>query len=78
MLYRNNTLWVQNVLCVPNALGNLSNKLFKHLLYSAPPKDASKPMGATLEIQRSERVEQLERQLAMAQVNAVVSEAEVL
>jgi len=69
LLYRNNIMYVQHLLCVPKFIGRICDKLLRSVFYSAKPTESTAYMGATLELQRSQRIEQLERQLAWTQLN---------
>jgi hypothetical protein len=67
LLYKNDMLLVQSWLKVPRPLGNLAGLAVGHLFATPPPKDLNTPIGATLELQRLHRIEQLEQQTLWAQ-----------
>lgn len=69
LIYRNNMLWVQKYLFFPHALGSLCNSALGSIFSTPPPAELNTRMGATLEIQRSVHMEQLERQLIWGQLN---------
>jgi len=64
-MYRFNVFKIQSLVRVPNCLSRTTNFLFSWLLKSSPPRDNAVPMGATLDIQRQLRVEQLEQQMML-------------
>lgn len=68
LLYRENFLFVRDLVVVPSWLGYLASRLLGWLVRSPPPTDTSVPMGATLEIQRQQQMEALEQQLIWAQL----------
>jgi hypothetical protein len=54
---------------VPKPIARICNTLFGQLLSSPKPNDLSRPIGATLEIQRQQQVELLEQQMAWSQLH---------
>ncbi|XP_038075387.1 ubiquitin-associated domain-containing protein 2-like [Patiria miniata] len=67
LLYRLNVLYLQSWLRIPNPLARLSAALLGPLLRSSPPREGPLPMGATLELQRQQRMELMEQRMIMAQ-----------
>lgn len=63
LMYKNDILMLQSWLRVPQAIGNLTNSTLGRLLQTPSPPDLQKPMGATIEIQRTLYMEQMEQQL---------------
>lgn len=62
ILWKVNFLKIQSFK-VPKFIANIFGCTVQKLLDSSPPKDFMKPIGATIEIQRQERIEQLEQQM---------------
>lgn len=67
ILYRTNLLYIKSWMRVPKILSSLCHKTLGWLLSSRPPREGAVPMGATLEIQRQQRMELLEQRMLMAQ-----------
>lgn len=69
ILYQANVLWVQRVLAVPGWLGRMGGLLLEPLLEgSEPTQEAPLGMGATLDIQRQQRMDILDQQLMLSQL----------
>lgn len=68
LLYRANVCKVHSILRIPAFVSLLIDKTLGPLVTSAAPKDEVPPYGATLELQRQQHIEQLEQQLAWAQL----------
>ena len=68
LLYHNHVLWVDQWLQVPSVVASVTHKLVGGVFATAPPPNLNQPMGATLEIQRAQHIEQLEQQMAWAQL----------
>ncbi|KAK2191468.1 hypothetical protein NP493_53g19024 [Ridgeia piscesae] len=68
LFYRSNLYKIQSILRIPSFISSLINKILGSLVASAVPKDEVPPMGATLELQRQQHIEQLEQQMAWAQL----------
>ncbi|XP_054655428.1 ubiquitin-associated domain-containing protein 2 [Dunckerocampus dactyliophorus] len=69
-LYHANILWVQKLLFVPAWLCFVARYLLEPIFSSSPPtSEAPLGMGATLDIQRQQRMDQLDQQLLLAQFN---------
>ena len=68
LLYRSNLYKIQSILQIPSFITSLVNKILGPLVASTVPKDEVPPMGATLELQRQQHIEQLEQQMAWAQL----------
>jgi len=68
LVYKNDMLLIQSWLKVPRPLGNFAGLTVGHLFTSPAPKDLNTPIGATLELQRLHRIEQLEQQSLWAQL----------
>ena len=62
-MYRWNFLRVQQWLVIPSWIARLSEVTLGRLLASSSPTEG--PMGATLDIQRQEQMEQLEQQMLL-------------
>ncbi|XP_022096642.1 ubiquitin-associated domain-containing protein 2-like [Acanthaster planci] len=67
LLYRLNFLHLRSWLRIPTPLTRLSAALLGPLLRSPPPREGPVPMGATLEIQRQQRMELMEQRMLLAQ-----------
>ena len=52
----------------PGLLGSICKKTLGNMLKTPAPSDLNKAIGATLEIQRQQHMEQLEQQMMMAQL----------
>ncbi|XP_057704961.1 ubiquitin-associated domain-containing protein 2 isoform X2 [Corythoichthys intestinalis] len=69
-LYHSNVLWLQKFLFVPGWLCTVARYLLEPLFSSShPTSEAPLGMGATLDIQRQQRMDQLDQQLMLAQFN---------
>ncbi|XP_077352174.1 ubiquitin-associated domain-containing protein 2 isoform X2 [Festucalex cinctus] len=69
-LYYSNVLWLHNVLFAPAWLCAVARYLLEPLFSSSQPSsEAPLGMGATLDIQRQQRMDQLDQQLLLAQFN---------
>ena len=68
VLYRQNILWIKNIIKIPNWLGYLCKRTFGWLVYTSPPRGLNLPIGATVELQRQEQMDRLEQQLAFLQI----------
>ncbi|XP_061915284.1 ubiquitin-associated domain-containing protein 2 [Entelurus aequoreus] len=69
-LYHSNLLWVQKLLFVPAWLGFVARYLLEPVFSSSQPtNEAPLGMGATLDVQRQQRMDQLDQQLLLAQFN---------
>ncbi|XP_072434136.1 ubiquitin-associated domain-containing protein 2 isoform X1 [Chiloscyllium punctatum] len=70
IVYHYNVLKVQQLLCVPKWVTRCASFILEPLFSSADPTDeAPIGMGATLEIQRQQRMEMLDQQIMLAQLN---------
>ncbi|XP_061693809.1 ubiquitin-associated domain-containing protein 2 isoform X3 [Syngnathoides biaculeatus] len=70
-LYHANVLWLQKLLFVPAWLCAVARYLLEPLFStSQPTSEAPLGMGATLDIQRQQRMDQLDQQLLLAQFEA--------
>ncbi len=67
LLYRSNFLRLQSWLRIPSSLSRLAATVLGPILRSSPPGDVALPMGATLELQRQQRMELIEQQMMFAQ-----------
>merc|ERR1739836_361236 len=67
ILVKQNWLWIQNWFVVPKIIGDLTQKIFGWLIDSSAPTESG-PMGATLEIQRSQQMEAIEQHMQRQQV----------
>ncbi|XP_033640620.1 ubiquitin-associated domain-containing protein 2-like isoform X1 [Asterias rubens] len=67
LLYRSNFLRLQSWLRIPNPLSRLAATVLGPILRSKPPGDVTLPMGATLELQRQQRMDLIEQQMMFAQ-----------
>ncbi|XP_077438772.1 ubiquitin-associated domain-containing protein 2 isoform X2 [Vanacampus margaritifer] len=69
-LYYSNVFWLQNFFFVPAWLRCVARYLLEPLFSSSQPgNEAPLGMGATLDIQRQQRMDQLDQQLLLAQFN---------
>ncbi|KAM9810176.1 ubiquitin-associated domain-containing protein 2 isoform 1-T1 [Syngnathus typhle] len=69
-LYHSNVLWLQKFLFVPAWLCAVARYLLEPLFSSSQPtSEAPLGMGATLDIQRQQRMDQLDQELLLAQFN---------
>ncbi|XP_061546026.1 LOW QUALITY PROTEIN: ubiquitin-associated domain-containing protein 2 [Phycodurus eques] len=69
-LYHSNVLWLQKLLFVPAWLCAVARYLLEPLFSTSQPiSEAPLGMGATLDIQRQQRMDQLDQQLLLAQFN---------
>ncbi|XP_076159811.1 ubiquitin-associated domain-containing protein 2 [Alosa pseudoharengus] len=72
VLYHCNVLWVQRLLQVPAWLGRVGALLLEPLLEgSEPTQEAPVGMGATLDVQRQQRMDLLDQQLLLSQLAQV-------
>ncbi|XP_010885002.2 ubiquitin-associated domain-containing protein 2 [Esox lucius] len=70
MLYHYNTLGIQRLLFVPQWLSHSGAYLLEPLFSGPPPTTDSPPgMGATLDVQRQQRMDVLDQELLLAQFN---------
>ncbi|XP_048746527.1 ubiquitin-associated domain-containing protein 2-like [Ostrea edulis] len=65
ILWRQNFLKIQQVIAIPNVIAGIVYKIFGRFIESAEPKDNVLPMGATLELQRQERMDEIEHQVLL-------------
>ncbi|KAJ8310089.1 hypothetical protein KUTeg_011954 [Tegillarca granosa] len=63
LLWRINFLKLQTIFRIPSFLAKIFQTVFGNVLDSPPPSEENLPMGATLELQRQERYDQLEQQM---------------
>uniref|UniRef100_A0A8W8IRJ5 UBA domain-containing protein n=1 Tax=Magallana gigas TaxID=29159 RepID=A0A8W8IRJ5_MAGGI len=68
ILWRKNFLKIQQLIVIPNTVASLVYKVFGRFIESAEPKDSVLPMGATLELQRQERMDQIEQQVLLQSI----------
>ncbi|XP_051935742.1 ubiquitin-associated domain-containing protein 2 [Hippocampus zosterae] len=69
-LYHSNVLWLQNFLFVPARLCAVARYFLEPLFSSSQPiGEAPLGMGATLDIQRQQRMDRLDQQLLLAQLD---------
>lgn len=61
---------LQSWLRVPQSVAKLANGTLGRVLHTPSPPDLQKPMGATLEIQRTLYMEQMEQQLMQSRLAA--------
>ncbi|XP_031414607.1 ubiquitin-associated domain-containing protein 2 [Clupea harengus] len=72
VLYRSNLLWMQRLLLVPAWLSRVGSLLLEPLLSgSEPTQEAPMGMGATLDIQRQQRMDMLDQQMLLSQLAQV-------
>ncbi|XP_042190539.1 ubiquitin-associated domain-containing protein 2 [Callorhinchus milii] len=70
IVYHNNVLEVQKLLSVPKWAARTTSLTLEPVFASAEPTiEAPVGMGATLDIQRQQRMEQLDQQMMLAQLN---------
>ncbi|XP_004704333.1 ubiquitin-associated domain-containing protein 2 [Echinops telfairi] len=68
MCYTSSVLKIHQVLCVPSWLAKLFSRTLEPIFATAEPtSEARIGMGATVDLQRQQRVEQLDRQLMLSQ-----------
>jgi len=72
ILVKQNWLWIQNWFVVPKIIGDLTQKIFGWLIDSSAPTESG-PMGATLEIQRSQQMEAIEQHMQRQQVRMMAA-----
>lgn len=65
-LWEQNFLKIQSLICVPECISQRFDRLTSWMLNSSPPDHWDAPMGATLELQRQERLERMEDQMLTA------------
>lgn len=58
-----NILYVKRWLVVPSAISRICSRIFGNLFSSDAPEHAEKLQGATLEIQREIRMDELDQQM---------------
>lgn len=63
LLWRLNFVHITKVIQVPKFIAHLSHSVLGWMLESKPPKNFNTPIGATLEIQQQQHLDQLEQQL---------------
>lgn len=68
ILWRKNFLKIQQLIVIPNTVASIVYKVFGRFVESAEPKDCVLPMGATLELQRQERMDQIEQQVLLQSI----------
>ncbi|XP_062865813.1 ubiquitin-associated domain-containing protein 2 [Trichomycterus rosablanca] len=69
VLYYSNVMALQRFLCVPQWLARCSSRLLEPVFSGAEPSsEASLGMGATLDIQRQQRMDMLDQQLLLSQL----------
>ncbi|XP_061194090.1 ubiquitin-associated domain-containing protein 2-like [Saccostrea echinata] len=68
ILWRKNFLKIQQLIVIPSVIAGTVYKVFGRFIDSAEPKDYVLPMGATLELQRQERMDQIERQVLLQSI----------
>ncbi|MEQ2273873.1 hypothetical protein XENORESO_010304 [Xenotaenia resolanae] len=69
-LYHSNVLWLQKILFVPTWVSGVVKYILEPLFSSSQPNDETPlGMGATLDIQRQQRMDLLDQQLLLAQYN---------
>uniref|UniRef100_A0A3B5LR09 UBA domain containing 2 n=1 Tax=Xiphophorus couchianus TaxID=32473 RepID=A0A3B5LR09_9TELE len=69
-LYHSNALWLQKVFFVPVWVSSVGKYILEPLFSSSQPNDETPlGMGATLDIQRQQRMDLLDQQLLLAQYN---------
>ncbi|KAL1021736.1 hypothetical protein UPYG_G00017340 [Umbra pygmaea] len=69
MLYHSNALWVQRLLFLPRWLSRGGGFLLEPLFSSPPTSETPLGMGATLDVQRQQRIDLLDQQMLLAQFN---------
>uniref|UniRef100_H2LLB8 UBA domain containing 2 n=1 Tax=Oryzias latipes TaxID=8090 RepID=H2LLB8_ORYLA len=69
-LYLSNILWVQKILFVPAWVSRIARYILEPIVSSSQPSNETPlGMGATLDIQRQQRMDLLDQQLLLAQYN---------
>ncbi|KAM5181973.1 ubiquitin-associated domain-containing protein 2 isoform 1-T3 [Mantella aurantiaca] len=69
-LYQKNVLSVQRVLYIPNVVADIFSHTVEPIFSSAEPVgEASVGMGATVDIQRQQRIELLDQQIMLSQIS---------
>uniref|UniRef100_A0A8P4GCR6 UBA domain containing 2 n=1 Tax=Dicentrarchus labrax TaxID=13489 RepID=A0A8P4GCR6_DICLA len=69
-LYHSNVLWLQKILFVPIWVSRIGRYILEPLFSSSQPSSETPlGMGATLDIQRQQRMDMLDQQLLLAQYN---------
>uniref|UniRef100_A0A3Q3W2W0 UBA domain-containing protein n=1 Tax=Mola mola TaxID=94237 RepID=A0A3Q3W2W0_MOLML len=69
-LYHSNILWLQKLLFVPISVSRIGRHILEPLFSSSEPSSETPlGMGATLDIQRQQRMDMLDQQLLLAQYN---------
>ena len=72
-LWQHNFLKIQSWVVIPEFVSRTFDSLTGWLLHSPRPANLDAPMGATLELQRQERLEKMEEQMVAAALrNAAV------
>ncbi|XP_076435530.1 ubiquitin-associated domain-containing protein 2-like [Babylonia areolata] len=66
LLWQHNFLKVQSIIFVPEFVSRTTDRLAGWLFRSARPTNLDSPIGATLELQRQERLERMEEQMLAA------------
>lgn len=70
ILYKKNVLSVQEVLYIPNNLAEIFSHTVEPIFSTAEPvSEASVGMGATVDIQRQQRIELLDQQMMLSQIS---------
>lgn len=68
--YKKNVLSVQQVLCIPKRVADFFSHILEPIFSSAEPvSEASVGMGATVDIQRQQRIELLDQQIMFSQIS---------
>ncbi|CAI9623959.1 unnamed protein product [Staurois parvus] len=68
--YKKNVLSVQQVLYIPNGIAKIFSHTVEPIFSSAEPVgEASIGMGATVDIQRQQRIELLDQQIMLSQIS---------
>ncbi|PVD18531.1 hypothetical protein C0Q70_21080 [Pomacea canaliculata] len=71
-LWHHNFLKIQSIIWIPESVSSQFDRMIGWLFKSPPPANLNTPMGATLELQRQERLERVEEQMiAAAMQNSV-------
>lgn len=69
-LYHSNVLWLQRLIFVPRWISRIGRYILEPLFSSSQPSNETPlGMGATLDIQRQQRMDMLDQQLLLAQYN---------
>ncbi|XP_068124077.1 ubiquitin-associated domain-containing protein 2 [Hyperolius riggenbachi] len=70
LCYKKNVLSVQRVLCIPSWVAEIFSHTLEPIFSSAEPvSEAGIGMGATVDIQRQQRVEMLDQQIMLSQIS---------